>query len=234
MKAGAENQRAKGDTLVCFALKEEAGPFRKIVAEKSGVSILILGIGRQNAEKSIRKFLAGSDGAAGRTSPSGTSRPPALVLTCGFAGGLNPDLKIGDVLFETADEDLRVQLFSAGVKPAVFFCADRIATTVAEKQTLRTQTGADVVEMESAAIHAVCREHGIPCATVRVISDTAGEDLPLDFNALAKPDKNLDSRKLFFAIARSPGKIGALMALQKKTSFAARQLAAVLARVIFP
>jgi adenosylhomocysteine nucleosidase len=232
MKAGAENQRAKGDTLVCFAMKEEAGPFRKIVAEKSGVSILIVGIGRQNAEKSIRNFLAG--GAAGQTRPSETPRPPALVLACGFAGGLNPVLKLGDVLFESADENLRVRLLSAGVKPAVFFCADRIATTVAEKQTLRTQTGADVVEMESAAIHAVCREHGIPCATVRVISDTAGEDLPLDFNALAKPDKNLDPRKLFFAIARSPGKIGALMELQKKTSFAARQLATVLARVIFP
>jgi adenosylhomocysteine nucleosidase len=234
MKSGEENQRAKGETLVCFALKEEAGPFRKIVAEKSGVSVRIVGIGRQNAERSIREFLAGSDGAVGQTSPSGKPWPPALVLTCGFAGGLNPDLKLGDVLFETTDENLRVRLLSDGVKPAVFFCADRIATTVAEKQTLRKQTGADVVEMESAAIHAVCREHGIPCATVRVISDTAGEDLPLDFNALAKPDKNLDPRKLFFAIARSPGKIGALMELQKKTSFAARQLAGVLARVIFP
>jgi adenosylhomocysteine nucleosidase len=215
-------------------MKEEARPFLRIVAEKSGVSILIVGIGRLNAEKSIREFPAGSGGAAGQTSPSGKPRLPALVLTCGFAGGLNPDLKLGDVLFETTDEDLRVRLLSAKVKPAVFFCADRIATTVAEKQTLRAQTGADVVEMESAAIHAVCREHGIPCATVRVISDTAGEDLLLDFNALAKPDKNLDPRKLFFAIARSPGKIGALMALQKKTSFAARRLAAVLARVIFP
>jgi hypothetical protein len=234
MKPRAENQRANGETLVCFALKEEVGPFRKIVAEKSGVSILIVGIGRQNAEKSIRDFLAGADGAAGQSRPSGTSRLPALVLTCGFAGGLNPDLKLGDVLFETTDDNLRVRLLSAGVKPAGFFCADRIATTVAEKQTLRTLTGADVVEMESAAIHAVCREHGILCATVRVISDTAGEDLPLDFNALAKPDKNLDPRKLFFAIARSPGKIGALLALQKKTSFAARQLAAVLVRVIFP
>jgi hypothetical protein len=234
MKPRAENQRANGETLVCFALKEEVGPFRKIVAEKSGVSILIVGIGRQNAEKSIRDFLTGADGAAGQTRTSGIPRPPALVLTCGFAGGLNPDLKLGNVLFEATDENLRVRLLSAGVKPAVFFCADRIATTVAEKQTLRMQTGADVVEMESAAIHAVCREHGIPCATVRVISDTAGEDLPLDFNALAKPDKNLDPRKLFFAIARSPGKIGALLELQKKTSFAARQLAAALARVIFP
>ena len=85
--------------------------------------------------------------------------------------------------------------------------------------------------MESAAIHAVCRERGIPCATVRVISDTANEDLPLDFNALAKPDKNLDYGKLAWAIAKSPGKIGALLKLQKKTRFAAEQLAAVLGRI---
>jgi hypothetical protein len=86
--------------------------------------------------------------------------------------------------------------------------------------------------MESAAICAVCAERGIPCATIRVISDTAGEDLPLDFNALAKPDKSLDYGKLAWAIARSPGKIGALMELQKKTNFAAEKLAAVLARVM--
>jgi adenosylhomocysteine nucleosidase len=223
-------------TLICFALKEEAAPFRKIAAAHPGVATLIVGIGRQNAEKSVREHLAANS--------------PELVLTCGFAGGLNPELKLGDVVFEMPltpslspsdgervakpGEGLSAKLLAAGAKLARFSCAERIATTVAEKKALREQTGADAVEMESAAIQAVCAEHGIPCVTVRVISDTAHEDLPLDFNALSKPDKNLDFGKLFLAIARSPGKIGALMALQKKTRFAAERLAAVLEKVISP
>jgi adenosylhomocysteine nucleosidase len=124
-------------------------------------------------------------------------------------------------------------LVATGAKPAKFFCADRIATTVGEKKKLREETGADAVEMESAAIHAVCRERGIPCATVRVISDTAGEDLPLDFNALAKSDMHLHYGKLTAAILKSPGKIGALLKLQKRTRFAAEQLADTLGKIIW-
>ena len=205
--------------LTCFALKDEAkpipdrlwGPFNQV---------LITGIGRENAEKSLLEFF-------GRK----TTRQ---VFTCGFAGGLNPELKLGEVVFETPDENLRVKLSAAGAKPAKFFCADRIATTVAEKKQLRAETGADAVEMESAAIHAVCRERGIPCATVRVISDTANEDLPLDFNPLSKPDKSLDYGKLFWAIAKSPGKAGGLLRLQKNCRFAAERLAEVLAKITFP
>lgn len=248
-------------TLVCFALKEEAAAFQKMAAGKLDVSILVVGIGRHNADKSMREFLTGKAsvpgnrsqaGLSGQARLAGTLAPPSLVFTCGFAGGLNPDLKLGDVVFEFPSASSRgdeaqtqignqleppyvggyEKLISAGAKPVRFFCADHIATTVAEKKTMREQTNADAVEMESAAIHAVCREHGMPCVTVRVISDTANEDLPLDFNALSKPDKSLDFGKLAWAIAKSPGKIGALMELQKKTSFAARQLADVLAKVV--
>jgi adenosylhomocysteine nucleosidase len=207
------------------------------VAAAPAASILITGIGSRNAEKSAREFLAANS--------------PELVLTCGFAGGLNPDLKPGDVVFETANaplapslsppggervsvrtgEGLFSRLSAAGAKPAKFFCADRIATTVAEKKKLRAETGADAVELESGAIHAICRERGIPCATVRVISDTASEDLPLNFNALSKPDMNLDYGKLAWAVVKSPGKIGALLKLQKQTQFAAERLAEVLSKI---
>jgi adenosylhomocysteine nucleosidase len=207
-------------TLICFALKEEAAPFRKMATGKTGVDILIVGIGQENAEKSVRKFLQ--------------TNSPDRVFTCGFAGGLNPELKLGDVVFEIQNLKFEIQnqLVAASAKLVKFFCADRIATTVAEKKLLREQTGADAVEMESAAIQNVCAEKKIPCVTLRVISDTAHEDLPLDFNALAKADKSLDFGKLFLAIAKSPGKIGALMELQKKTKFAAECLAQVLVKLI--
>jgi adenosylhomocysteine nucleosidase len=104
--------------------------------------------------------------------------------------------------------------------------------TTAEKAGLRRATSADAVEMESEAIQSLCRERGIPCATVRAISDTANEDLPLDFNQLAKPDLSMHYGKLALAIARSPGKIPDLRRLQKNCRLAAERLAAALIKVI--
>jgi nucleoside phosphorylase len=204
--------------LVCFALQEEASPFQKICAGRPEVSVLVTGIGQENAGTSARKFLA--------------SHTPSLVLTCGFAGGLNPEFATGSVLFATGDAGLGDKLIAAGAEPAEFFCAARIITTATEKQELRRGNGADAVEMESEAIHSVCRERGIPCATVRVISDSANEDLPLDFNRLSKPDLSLHYGKLALAVAKSPGKIGALLQLQKQTRFAAERLAKVLRQII--
>jgi adenosylhomocysteine nucleosidase len=185
---------------------------------KSGVSILITGIGRDNARRTVAAEIA--------------RQRPTLILTCGFAGALADSLAIGDVIFETADEPMRQRLERSGARTAKIFCADRIASTAAEKNKLRSETGADAVEMESEEIQALCREQGISCATVRVISDLAGEDLPLDFNKLSKPDRSLDYGKLLRAVAGSPGNIGSLLRLQKQTRRSAEILAGVLARVI--
>jgi adenosylhomocysteine nucleosidase len=215
MKPEVQSGKEEIGTLVCFALNEEAAPFLKLALKMPDVAVLITGIGRQNAEASLRRFLA--------------KHLPARVLTCGFAGGLNPELKIGDVVFTTGYAALEEKLAEADAIHASFFSAPCIATTVAEKKQLRERTGADVVEMESGAILAVCRESRIPCAMVRAISDTAHEDLPLDFNRLSRPDMSLHPGKLAWAIASAPWKIGALMQLHKKTSIAAKRLADVLA-----
>jgi len=203
--------------LVCFALNEEAHAFKEPAASRPHTHILITGIGKQNAQRSFREFF--------------NQQAPERVFTCGFAGALNPLLKTGDVVFDTNESALREKLANAGARPATFYCSPRIATTVTEKADLRRTTGADAVEMESEAIQAICRACGIPCATVRAISDTAHEDLPLDFNRLANPDYSLNYGKLMVAIAKSPGRIPALLKLQKNCKFAAERLAEVLAKV---
>jgi adenosylhomocysteine nucleosidase len=205
--------------LVTFAVKEESGPFQSLSGARPDLRVLVTGIGQRNAEMSIRHALDG--------------RSPRLVLTCGFAGGLNPELAAGTVIF-SADENSSVatSLLAAGAKPAKFHCAARVAVTAQEKCALRQRTGADVVEMESGVIRAICRERKIPSATVRVISDPANEDLPLDFNRLMDAGQNLRYGKLALALAKSPGKIGSLVKFQRQTRAAAEKLAQVLVNVL--
>jgi nucleoside phosphorylase len=205
-------------TLVCFALPEEAAPFRKLCANRPGVSVLVTGIGHKNAERSARNCLQQCS--------------PQRVFTCGFAGALNPSLKIGDVIFSTADTTLHAKLEGLGVVPGKFYCASTVATTAMEKTRLFRTTGADAVDMESEVIQTVCRERGIPCATVRVISDAANEDLPLDFNQLMTAKQTISVPKLILAIAKSPSSIPRLLQLQRNTRAAARSLAEVLVRLV--
>lgn len=204
--------------LVCFALEHEAAPFRRAIKNQARVSILITGIGQQNARNSLRKAL--------------TDNSPTLVLTCGFAGGLDPRLKIGDVVFMTIEPGLDRALEEAGARPVGFHCVTRIVSSAAEKAALRSKTNMPAVEMESGVIQEVCREHNVPAGTVRAISDAAMDDLPLDFNKLSNPDQSLNYGKLAWAVAKSPGKIPALLRLQKNSRLAAENLARVLVKVI--
>jgi nucleoside phosphorylase len=184
-----------------------------------GVQTLITGIGRQNAGRSLEKALA--------------SMLPRLVLNCGFAGGLNPDLPAATVIFDAEEPTgLSARLVAAGAWPARFHCVDRVATTAEEKRKLRDATGADAVEMESEVMRTLCAARQIPFAIVRVVSDPADEDLPLDFNRLMTADQNLSYLRLAATLSASPGKIPALLRLQRQTERAARNLARVLTQVL--
>lgn len=74
----AVNTNSLDEVLVCFAMNHEAAPYKKALADRPGIHVLMVGIGPRNAEAAIRGFL-------GKTMPS-------VVLTCGLAGGLRSDL----------------------------------------------------------------------------------------------------------------------------------------------
>jgi adenosylhomocysteine nucleosidase len=210
----SRNTSSARSILVCFAVPEEAAPFRQSLHE-SNVECLVSGIGKAHAERRVRAALA--------------NRLPSLVLTCGFAGALDPALRVGDVLF---DEDPECRLAAApgmsDANPATFHSAERVVIFAAEKARLRQQTGASAVEMESGIIRRICREHHVPSATIRAISDRADEDLPLDFNRLVTAEGRIPLRGVMGALVSSPGALPGLLRLQRNARLAARRLADVL------
>lgn len=207
--------------LVCFAVEEEMkffAPHRSGGDEyqlSTTFQVWLTGIGRTNAAENIRKAIV--------------RMKPERVITAGFAGGLNPELKCGTIVYDQDfDAGFSHDLDELGAVPGKFHCHRRVAITTAEKAELWKQTGADVVEMESSVIRTICREQRIPSATIRVISDDANQDLPLDFNALMTSEDRINYLKLLGAVLSKPGRIPKLIEFQRQTLEAARKLDAVL------
>jgi adenosylhomocysteine nucleosidase len=207
--------------LLTFAVMEEARPFQRRLKSDGNVHWAITGMGQKNAVRTVRPQLE--------------ERRFSSLLSCGFAGALDPSLAIGDVLFNAdADFSLRKELLAAGAREVRFYCASRVAVTIAEKAELRRNTGADAVEMESQGLRELAREFGIPSATVRVISDTAMENLPIDFNDVLKADGTMNWTRFAATLLRQPSSIAGLMRLQRQTALAAERLCEVLVSVLDP
>lgn len=204
---------------VLFALPREAAPFRALVRNEPRLLLKVTGVGHERAEQAIDELLR--------------ECAPSLVITAGFAGALRPGLAVGAVLYEMdPGHGFARCLERAGAWPARFHCAERMLVTARAKAECRRQTGADAVEMESGWIRQRCRQAGIAAATLRVISDAAEEDLPLDFNRLARADGQISSLRLAGAILKNPGAIPGLCRLQAQTAQAADALAEVLQRAL--
>jgi nucleoside phosphorylase len=210
-------------TLVCFAVAEEARPFENVMSSNPhpAVRIAVSGMGRRNARAMIDAELK--------------KARPALVLTCGYAGALHPNLALGQIVFDADPAFPDAPRFQElGGRAVRFLHSDTIIVRSADKVRFRSETGADAVEMESTIIRAACRDQGIPSATVRVISDTASQDMPLDFNALMTPDMKISSLRLGMMLLKSPRRIPVLWAFGRETRRAAEILGSFLGRFLEP
>lgn len=121
------------------------------------------------------------------------------MISTGLCGALDPALRLGDVVVSGNPYiEARAQFFRGAVHSL-----DHVAVTAAEKRTLRNQTGAIAVDMESATVARKAVEWNVPYLCIRAVSDRAGDTLPLDFNRYRNPRGDFSrSRIALAAIAR--------------------------------
>ena len=122
------------------------------------------------------------------------------IINTGFCGALDPTLRVGDIV---VSGDAAVASGAPFVRGEIF-SADRVAVTAAEKRALRNRTGAVAVDMETAAVKRKAAEWGVPFICIRAVSDTAVDDLPLDFNRFRNADGNFSRTRIALAAMARP------------------------------
>ena len=135
---------------------------------------------------------------------------PDRVIAAGFCGALDPALAVGDIV----------------VSPRIL-TVGHVAATPAEKAALRAVSGADAVDMESAAVEAVCRDRGVGFVGIRAVSDAANSSLSPELVRLLSGGEVAVSRALT-AMARRPTLLREFLRLGRDTARAARALARAL------
>jgi adenosylhomocysteine nucleosidase len=132
------------------------------------------------------------------------------VISTGFCGALDPALRVGDIV------DARSRRIHT---------ADRVAVTAREKAALFASTGAAAVEMEAAALEQAASAWRVPFYCFRAVSDTAAEDMPLDFNLYRDAAGRFSRGRIALAaLARPFTAIPALLRLDRNCRIAAESL----------
>lgn len=197
------------------------------------VALAIPGPGRGNARRGTRFLIEG--------------HRPRWVVSAGLAGGLNPSLERFAVraVSETMDEEGRrarlapeespawkLGLPGCRVETARLLTVDRIVRTTAERAALRERCGADLVDMETSAVAEICAERGVPLYGVRVVSDTADEELPAEVAAILGESGAFRLGAALGAIARRPSSLKELWGLRERAVEGSDRLFAHLTRWI--
>jgi len=197
-----------------------------------GALLAVSGMGRPAAAAAARRLVLAGAGA---------------LVSFGMAGGLDPALICGTVLLpeEIAAADGAVselhptsrewrQRLRAAMPGSCLVCGGRLLTSAqpiahpAVKADIWRRTGAVAVDMESAAIAQVAAQAGLQFLALRVIIDTASDELPAAVIA-ASAGGRLRVGRLIGGLLRTPADVGALIRLSARYRIATRVLAAVAA-----
>ncbi|HWB14220.1 MAG TPA: hypothetical protein VG826_33645 [Pirellulales bacterium] len=196
------------------------------------VAVVTSGVGQLAATRGTQALIAG--------------HRPSWVISAGFAGGLDPCLKKGDIVMAdalvatdgrrlTIDLKIPPEVVAASKRLHVGTCADSpaIVRRPDDKRELGRRRGALAVDMESWAVGEVCRQAKTRFLSIRVISDAVDEELPPDVETLAR-QKTTASRlgAAAGAILRRPSSVKDMLRLKEDALVFTDRLARFLAGVV--
>ncbi len=237
-------QGAKCQVGIVFALGAESGGTEDLLS----ATVTTKGDGfvaRQGllAERNVVVIRSG----AGRTHAARATQAlirghrPDWVISAGFAGGLTPAVRRGDIvmageILDISGRKLEIDLQAEqepGVHVGRMLTVDKIVRLPADKAALGQKHGAIAVDMESWAVGEVCRQDKVRFLAVRVISDAMNDELPEDLDNLIKPQS---AAGRFGAVAgtlfRRPSSIKDMLRLQEDALVATDRMAKFLAELV--
>lgn len=184
----------------------------------------VTGIGTAAAARAAERVL--DEGSAER------------VVVVGIAGGIGPSVAIGDLVVPERVVDLasgreyRPARLGEAVPRGMLATSDALIADLGEIARLEAR-GAVAIDMETAAIAAVCEARGCPWSVFRAISDRAdGGGADAEILCLAGPDGRGDLRAVASFLVRRPWRIPELVRLARGTALATRCAAAAALRAL--
>ena len=128
------------------------------------------GVGRKISEMRIKNFLR--------------EIQPAIVISSGFAGGVNEHYDVGDLFLAKNFSDPRLLSIAQRVlhdrraHTGNLFTSVWIVDSTNERSEIARAHKADAVDMETEVIAEACVVHAIRMLALRALSDTAREPFP--------------------------------------------------------
>jgi adenosylhomocysteine nucleosidase len=206
-----------------LALRPSALGGARVHTGRSGaleLTAILTGIGMRAAAAACERML------------EGFAFDRALVV--GIAGGVAPGAALGElivperVLDAASGRSYRPAPLASGPARGTLRTSDELLSDPGELARLAAE-GVVALDMETAAIAAVCERHGRPWSVLRAISDLAGETPP-EVLGLAGPDGAGNLAALARYLAPAPWRAFGLARLARDSARAARTAAQAAAR----
>jgi adenosylhomocysteine nucleosidase len=146
------------------------------------------------------------------------------IILAGFAGALDPSLKVGDVVVEGwSGEPL-------GFRCGKIHTAGEIVATPAAKAVLFAATRALAVDMEGEIVRQAANTLGVPFLHVRAITDSAADSLEPAVLGFVDDVGSVRPMALTLGLLRRPGLIPELSRLGVNARLAGRNLGNIVTR----